>query len=81
LGFCGSDSGATVESRSAAEFLAAVEVKQDHVMPQFGIACDGSSAAAFRVARMSSGNNYSCFTRRGFRRVRKSGGGSEQAAA
>lgn len=54
LGFGGANGAAAVEARAAAESLAAVEIEQDHLMSQIGVAGDGPAAAALRVARMAA---------------------------
>ena len=78
-GFGGADGCAALEAGSAAESLTAIQVQQYDLMAKPGVARDGPGAAAFRVARMTAGDDD--FEGLQFRQEGQSGGGSEQVAA
>jgi hypothetical protein len=80
-GFGGTDAGTAPEAGSAAEALAAVQVQQNHLMTELGVTGDRSSAAAFRVTRMTTSDDYLEGGRGGPCQERQTGGGAEQLAA
>ena len=81
LSFRGSNCGTAIETRSAAEPLAAIQVQQYNVVAQFAVARDRPGAAAFRVAWMAACHNDLQGLRRRFSQQRQSRGRCDQTAA
>src|ERR1019366_1915681 len=78
-GFGGADDGTA--PRSAAEPLTAIQVQQNHLMAELGVARDRPGAAAFRIARMTARDDYLEGLRGRVRHERQGGEGREQPAA
>ena len=77
--FGGADGGTAPEAGSAAVPFTAIQVEQHYLMAEIGVARDGAGAAAFRVARMTAGDDY--LESLGFCQEGQSGGRSKQSAA
>ena len=80
LRFGGADARTTVEARGAAESLAAIEIEQNDLVAQRRVAGDGAGTAAFRIARMSAGDD-DLQRFRGSLREQGRGGAREETAA
>jgi hypothetical protein len=80
LRFGGAYGGATVEAYSATEPLTAIQVQDDNLMAELGVARDGPGAAALGVARMTARDDDLEGWRGGSCQEGQRGGGEQRAA-
>jgi hypothetical protein len=59
----------------------AIQVQQNHLMAELGVARDRPGAAAFRIARMTARDDYLERVRGGLCQKGQSSGGGDQPAA
>jgi hypothetical protein len=79
-GFRSTDFGAASEAGVSAISFAAVQVEENHLMPERGIAGDSACAATLRVAWMSARDDHFQRARLGLGQKRQNSGRSQQSA-
>ena len=76
-GFGGANGGTVAGAGSAAEALTAIQVQQNHLVAELGVAGNRAGAAAFWVAGMTAGHDYLEDGHGGPSHQRQTGGGAE----